>query len=646
MRIPAFLLATIFSVLPLAGLPAAEANRDDARMIALSPEQFGNAVFELPASVRSLRDQKPNFEPMADFSAANRYRALGRSVGRLDILAHDATGKKSVFFCTASLIAPDLLLTNHHCIPGEDGWVAEKAQFRLDYLTKTDAKGVAYPADVTPVETSIPLDFTILAVHGVPKDVHPVKLALRDPQPGEELFIIHHPAGEPQTLTRRSCRATNTLPVIRERVRHVCDTLGGSSGSLLFSDNDMNVVGLHFAGGLGRHDESFNNAKRMEQILEASPTLRKLVLMGQGVAAPSPPMPPKPAPPAPRPQQTADLGDQAKPAAPKPSKPSKPQAGTTQTTDSGDQYSPAPPQPQVAGQVAATTAGHKAGDSFTDCDGCPEMVVVPGGTFEMGSTPEEAREEGVRERFTKLERPRHKVTIKGPFAIGRFEVTRGQFAAFAAGIGAVPDKGCNVLSSEKKWVIDDKRSWRDPGFEQTENSPVVCVNWADAKAYVKWLAAKTGKGYRLASESEWEFAARGGEEKPRFWGGGMEKACDYANLYDSKAHKAYAIDQEPLKCGDGFAETAPVGSFKANKFGLQDMIGNVWEWLEDCWVRGYEGAPDDGRPWLSGSCGKRSLRGGSWNSEHRNARSAGRGGNRPESRDYDNGFRVVRDLGQ
>ncbi len=139
--------------------------------------------------------------------------------------------------------------------------------------------------------------------------------------------------------------------------------------------------------------------------------------------------------------------------------------------------------------------------------------------------------------------------------------------------------------------------------------------------YAEWLAEKTGKKYRLLSEAEWEYAARAGSDKARFWGSSPDRACQFGNVGDYSAKKKHP-DWEIHECDDGYAETAPVSSFKPNAFGLYDMLGNVWEWVEDCYNANYDGAPNDGRAWATGDCSRRVIRGGSWNNSPAIVRSA------------------------
>ena len=250
---------------------------------------------------------------------------------------------------------------------------------------------------------------------------------------------------------------------------------------------------------------------------------------------------------------------------------------------------------------------YQVGETFRDCAMCPEMVVLPAGKFTMGSPKEE------RGRYAR-EEPQHQVTISKPFAVGEYEVTVGQYAEF---VRETKHRTGNCDYSEGQ-------SWRDPGFKQTNNYPVVCVSWYDALAYAGWLSAKTGHKYRLLTEAEWEYAARAGTTTAYHFG---------RTILPNQAQ--YARNG-----------TAAVGSFPANAFGLHDMHGNVWEWVEDCWHFYYTGAPTDGSAWLSGceNVNKRVLRGGSWYLEPEDLRSANRDRHDAPGRGNNFGFRVARNL--
>ena len=240
--------------------------------------------------------------------------------------------------------------------------------------------------------------------------------------------------------------------------------------------------------------------------------------------------------------------------------------------------------------------------SFRDCPQCPEMVVLPAGSFMMGSAP---GEEG---RVDDREGPRRQVTIARPFAVGKFEVT------FAEWDACVAEGGCKHRPDDRGWGRGKQ--------------PVINVSWDDVTTeYLPWLSHKTGKAYRLLTEAEWEYAARG-ETSARYWWG------DQA----SREHANYGKD----RCC-----AVPVGQFPANPFGLHDMHGNVWEWVQDCWHASYAGAPADGSEW-TGSCAEptRVLRGGSWNDSPQHIRSAHRARIRPAVRifGFGTGFRVARAL--
>jgi formylglycine-generating enzyme required for sulfatase activity len=297
--------------------------------------------------------------------------------------------------------------------------------------------------------------------------------------------------------------------------------------------------------------------------------------------------------------------------------------------------------------VMAWTASYVAYAQFSqperDCDGCPDMVLLPAGAFSMGSPDPEAGRDAD-------EGPQHGVTIARPFSVGRFEVTRGQFAAFVAASGHQAQGGnCWYWNSaESKYRNDDPaKTWRNPGYAQTDTHPVVCVSWSDAKAYANWLSGRTGKTYRLLSEAEWEYAARAGAGSSRPWGDDPNLACRHANIRDQAFKRSVPAGEGRQwsglhGCDDNSAYTADVGSYQRNAFGLHDMIGNVWEWTEDCANASYAGAPGDASAWLSGDCAARMVRGGSWYSDVRYARSTNRNQEGIGGRNWNLGFRLAR----
>ncbi len=269
------------------------------------------------------------------------------------------------------------------------------------------------------------------------------------------------------------------------------------------------------------------------------------------------------------------------------------------------------------------------GSTIKDCEVCPEMIVIPVGSVQVGAPFAEGGDD---------EWPIHDVVISRPLAIGKYEVTRFEFAMFVEATAFSIDFSCRYLA-EVGW--EEGASWRNPGFRQSNRDPVVCVNWGDAKAYVAWLSQKTGKTYRLPSEAEWEFAARAGGSGRYFFGNSVSMLCKYGNGVDASSDFKW----RNKKCQDGYgARTAPVGSFLPNDFGLYDTIGNVWEWLEDCWNDDYFGAPADGTNWNTGDCSNRGTRGGSWLNDPRFLRSAHRNRLFNAYRKNNTGFRVVREI--
>ncbi len=243
----------------------------------------------------------------------------------------------------------------------------------------------------------------------------------------------------------------------------------------------------------------------------------------------------------------------------------------------------------------------RVGVTFRDCLECPRMVAVPSGSFMMGSRSGEGAAD---------ERPRHRVTIDYRFAVGMYEVTFAEWDACANA------DGCGGYVPE------------DEGWGRG-NRPVINVSWEDAQLYVRWLSERTGQRYRLLSESEWEYVGRAGTTSRYHWGNeiGRNRAnCD--------------------GCGSRWdaEKTTPVGAFSANAWGLYDVHGNVWEWVEDCWNDSYGGAPAGGSAWESGDCAKRVLRGGSWDNIPWGLRSADRYGNTSRDRGSSDGFRVARTI--
>jgi len=300
---------------------------------------------------------------------------------------------------------------------------------------------------------------------------------------------------------------------------------------------------------------------------------------------------------------------------------------------------------QAAASVKETPrAAPRPGTVFQDCADCPRMVVIPAGEFTMGSPPAEAGR-GVDEG------PQRQVAIAQPFALGRSEVTVAEFRRFAedSGYRTEAERDARALGCSGFIYADPASgpnpqpvtSWRSPGLAQAESHPVLCVSWNDARAYAQWLSKKTGRTYRLPSEAEWEYAARAGSVSARYWGDDPAQACRFANVADQSRFQTWGFGQKH-ECTDGHYFTAPAGGYAPNRFGLHDMLGNAWEWTEDCWNASYAGAPQDGSAWATGDCAQRVARGGSWSTVPRFARSATRYRNTADHRDNLTGFRLAR----
>jgi formylglycine-generating enzyme required for sulfatase activity len=258
------------------------------------------------------------------------------------------------------------------------------------------------------------------------------------------------------------------------------------------------------------------------------------------------------------------------------------------------------------------------GKVFKDCKDCPEMVVLPAGSYVMGTPDDEIGKQDD-------EGPLHQVTFAQPFAVSRFHVTAEQWQDYAKATDTVLPDG-------------DLRPGRlckngKPSYPQSPRQPAVCMNWEEAHGYIRWLAKKTGQPYRMLSESEREYAGRGGSTGPfpfPFDNEGEYQITKHANGYGPK---------------DGFTYTAPVGSFPANAFGVFDAHGNVYEWVEDCWHSDYVGAPTDGSAWTTGgTCSHRQIRGNDYLEPPIFSRSGNRNEREPEVRGDWLSFRVARNL--
>jgi formylglycine-generating enzyme required for sulfatase activity len=262
----------------------------------------------------------------------------------------------------------------------------------------------------------------------------------------------------------------------------------------------------------------------------------------------------------------------------------------------------------------------------------PEMVRIPAGSFKMG--------DNTKDGFAN-ERPVHSVRFSNEFEIGKYEVTFDEYDLFAAATGREKPK--------------DSEGWKYDMNRKRGKLPVINVSWNEAVAYAAWFSDRTGLNYRLPSEAEWEYAARATTKTPRYWPekieGEKDAACTYANVFDTKNElllkDTYRMDWEAFNCDDEFPFTSPVGTFTANKWGLHDMLGNAWEWNQDCYIDSYEGSPTDGssREIIEGcDCSLRVLRGGAWDKAPQYVRSAFRHRNTPDYRYFTIGFRLARTL--
>lgn len=260
----------------------------------------------------------------------------------------------------------------------------------------------------------------------------------------------------------------------------------------------------------------------------------------------------------------------------------------------------------------------------------------------MGVAPDEEAREQLDASFRGRSEPPRRISLRS-FSAARFELTRREFRAFAEATGHRGD-GCFVWNGSD-FELDPRKDWRNPGYAQHDTHPVVCVSWEDAQAYTQWLSQLTGKRYRLLSEAEWEYAARAGTTTARYWGDDISRICDYANGADSAATAQLAAARRwgSAPCDDRHAHTAPVGSYRANTFGLHDMLGNVGEWTQDCWNANYRGAPAGPQAWNAGDCALRAVRGGAWDDAPIGLRAAYRVGSPTTIRLYSRGFRVARD---
>ncbi len=250
------------------------------------------------------------------------------------------------------------------------------------------------------------------------------------------------------------------------------------------------------------------------------------------------------------------------------------------------------------------------------------------------------------------EQPAHQTHISA-FLLARYEVTRRQFRYFVVATDYLTDaeregseqSGCMGVNP-KEWSFKYRAvwNWRSPGFEQAEDHPVVCISYHDALAFIEWLNQETGHLFRLPTEAEWEYVARAGGRSIYPWGDDAIYGCAHGNVADRSAWPGY--EKSPfgrIDCNDGYAFTAPVGSYAPNRFGVFDMSGNVWEWNTDCYQKSFSGTPDDGSAFKAPQCQLRVFRGSSWMNSAKSVRSSNRSKNGESDRLNTVGFRLALD---
>ncbi len=298
---------------------------------------------------------------------------------------------------------------------------------------------------------------------------------------------------------------------------------------------------------------------------------------------------------------------------------------------------PAPLDPELAAPpVIFAPPGEQV--FFRECADCPEMAVLPAGRYTRGAPEGEVGRRA-------WEGPLRRINITRALAVGRFEITRGQYAAFVRATQRPATGGCRVLDARGNFGDVASASWGNPGFVQDDDHPVVCVSWNDARAYVDWLNTQTAGGYHLLSESEWEYAARAGATSPYAWGESSDDACAHANIADATLRERHAR-WNTHACRDGAPFTATRGSYRMNAFGLYDLSGNVIEWVEDCRSDTLSSAPVDGSAYEANNCTERQVRGGGWNLTRERLRTSERSMSQDAGRYSSQGFRVARTFEQ
>lgn len=309
----------------------------------------------------------------------------------------------------------------------------------------------------------------------------------------------------------------------------------------------------------------------------------------------------------------------------------------------------AAPASAIGQAPRAATDAKAVPSAFTDCRDCPQMVIVPAGSATLGSTPDERARSGIVALFGDREGPTYRATFARPYAIGRTEVTRGQYRAFIDATGRPDPASCGVHEPKADtWGPQPGYNWRTPGFDQDDSHPAVCVSYDDAVAYTAWLSKRTGRAYRLPSDAEWEYAARGGTTTSWAWGDAPEAGCAVANLLSAgtlaKLGWPHSL-ADRLVCSSARSFTVPVASYPPNRFGVYDMAGNAFEWAADCNSPDNSDAHADGSARLSGACDRHYLKGGAFHTPFWLTRPSVRGAPIPaDLHMFAVGFRVARSM--
>ncbi|MCR9271130.1 MAG: SUMF1/EgtB/PvdO family nonheme iron enzyme [Hyphomonadaceae bacterium] len=288
------------------------------------------------------------------------------------------------------------------------------------------------------------------------------------------------------------------------------------------------------------------------------------------------------------------------------------------------------PSVDLPDMVSTSSNGFRV---FTDCSFCPEMIEIPAGTFEFGSP----RSEQLRDPD---EAPAVTTVIADAFSVSKYEITVAQFAEFVNDTGYSPPGRCRISNGVSSWEWVDGLNYRSPEIATSADHPVTCIDWYAARAYAVWLTQKTGFRYRLLTEVEWEYAAKGEFKSAGFVQSENKSLCDVANFADAETNYDWRYDA----CSDGYAMTSPVGALLPNEFGLHDMLGNVWEWVEDCYD--FDREPD-ALPFTSKNylfCTAGVTKGGSWSSYPSRVRIAKRNNYSRSFASDVHGFRVARNI--